>query len=183
MGVILGPHGIKGEVKVKSFTAHADAIADYGPLSDARGSREFVLKLAGKGKSGGDGKGVIIARIAGVEDRNAAEALKGQQLFVSRDRLPEIESEDEFYLADLIGLRAVDGSGAELGRVASVENYGASDVLAVESEMMGAFDVPFTKAFVPVVDLAKGEVVLSLPQDYFETPERSGEAEEEDEQG
>lgn len=179
MGAIIGAHGIKGEVKVKSFAGTPAAIASYGVLEDARG-RSFDLALVGKGTpgKGGAGQDILIARIKGVGDRNAAEALKGVELFVARDRLPEIAEEEEFYLADLIGLTVTDQHGAAMGKVAAVENYGAGDVLAIEGGPQGAFDVAFTRALVPVVDVAGGRVGLDLPESFFEKPE--GEPERDD---
>src|SRR5690348_15774037 len=128
MGAIIGAHGIKGEVKVKSFAGTPAAIATYGALSDAKG-RIFDLSLVGKATPGKD---ILIARINGVGDRNAAEALKGVELFVARDRLPKTADDEEFYLADLIGLDIVDQHGTAHGRVVSVENYGAGDVLSID---------------------------------------------------
>lgn len=180
MGAIIGAHGIKGEVKVKSFAGTPAAIAAYGALSDAKG-RSFDLALVGKatpGKGPG-GKDVLIARIAGIGDRNAAEALKGVELFVARDRLPQIAGDEEFYLADLIGLTVVDQHNAALGRVVSVENYGAGDVLSIEGGPEGAFDVAFTRALVPVVDVAGGRVGLDLPDGFFDRPEGGPEGEPE----
>ncbi len=179
MGAILGAHGIKGEVKVKSFAAQPSDIAAYGPLSDAKEKRRFELNIAGTADAT---RGILIARIAGVTDRNAAEALKGTELYVARDRLPHLSDTDEFYFADLIGLLAVDADGKPYGRIVSVDNYGAGDLLLVAPEEGGqrdGFVVPFTKAFVPAVDVAAGKVVLNLPVDFFEVPE--GEAEAADE--
>jgi 16S rRNA processing protein RimM len=167
MGAILGAHGIKGEVKVKSFAATPAAIAEYGPLTDTRHKRSFALSIVGTADAA---KGVLIGRIAGIADRNAAEALKGVELFVERARLPAPEDPEEYYLADLIGLAAFDGSGARLGEIASVDNYGAGDLLLVVPEDGEGFVVPFAKAFVPVVDAKGGRVVLDLPADFFETP-------------
>lgn len=181
MGAIIGAHGIKGEVKVKSFAGTPAAIATYGALSDAKGSRTFNLALVGKatpGKGPG-GKDVLIARIDGVGDRNAAEALKGVELYVARDRLPRIAGDEEFYLADLIGLSVVDQHGMALGRVGSVENYGAGDVLGIEGGPKGAFDVAFTRALVPVVDVAAGRIGLDLPDGFFDRPEGGPEGEPE----
>ena len=110
MGAILGAHGIKGEVKVKSFTARPSAIADYGPLLDPKRKRSFDLAVTGQGDAA---KGIVIARIAGIADRNAAETLKGIELFVDREKLPAPTEPDEFYLADLIGLAALDKAGAK----------------------------------------------------------------------
>ena len=178
MGAILGAHGIKGEVKVKSFAAQPSDIAAYGPLSDAKEKRRFELSIVGIADAT---RGILIARIAGVGDRNAAEALKGTELYVAREKLPHLTDTDEFYFADLIGLQAVDAGGKPYGRVVSVDNYGAGDLLLVAPEdatERDSFVVPFTKAFVPVVDIAAGKVALNLPADFFEIPE--GEAEAED---
>ena len=165
MGAILGAHGIKGDVKVKSFAAKPAAIAEYGPLTDTKHKRSFELSIVGAAK------GVLIGRIAGITDRNAAEALKGVELFVDRERLPTPGDPEEYYLADLIGLAAFDGKGAKLGEIVSVDNYGAGDLLLVVPEGGEGFVVPFTKAFVPVVDVKGGRVVLDLPADFFEVPE------------
>jgi 16S rRNA processing protein RimM len=170
VGAITGAHGVKGEVKVKSFTALPTSIAAYGPLFDESGQRRFDLKLTSK--AGDATKGLLIGRIDGVADRNAAEALKGQQLFVARGQLPAEIDPEEFYLTDLIGLVARDTGGAEIGRVSDVVNYGAGDVLVIDGGAIGAFDVPFAKAFVPAIDLAGGSLTLDLPADFFETPER-----------
>ena len=164
MGAILGAHGIKGEVKVKSFAAKPADIAEYGPLTDTKHKRSFELSIVGAAK------GVLIGRIAGITDRNAAEALKGVELFVDRDRLPAPKDPEEYYLADLIGLAAFDGKDAKLGEIVSVDNYGAGDLLLVVPESGEGFVVPFAKAFVPVVDVKHGRVVLDLPADFFEVP-------------
>ena len=164
MGAILGAHGIKGDVKVKSFAAKPAAIADYGPLTDTKHKRSFELSIVGAAK------GVLIGRIAGITDRNAAEALKGVELFVDRERLPAPDDPEEYYLADLIGLTAFDGKGTKLGEIVSVDNYGAGDLLLVVPEGGEGFVVPFAKAFVPVVDVKGGRVVLDLPADFFEVP-------------
>lgn len=169
MGAIVGAHGVKGEVKVKSFAAKPAAIAEYGPLLDPKRKRSFDLSIVGSADAA---KGILIARIAGITDRNAAEALKGVELFVARERLPAPEDPEEYYLADLIGLGAFDGKGEKLGEIVSVDNYGAGDLLLVVPESGEGFVVPFTKAFVPVVDVKGGRVVLDLPADFFEVPEQ-----------
>ena len=179
MGAILGAHGIKGEVKVKSFAAKPSDIGGYGTLCDAKEKRRFDLNIVGTSDAT---RGILIARIAGVADRNAAEALKGTELYVARDRLPKLTDTDEFYFADLVGLQAVSESGKVFGRVVSVDNYGAGDLLLVadgDADAADSFVVPFTKAFVPVVDVAQGKLVLNLPVDFFEIPEGEAEAEAE----
>lgn len=171
VGAIIGAHGIKGEVKVKSFTGAPRAIAAYGPLTDANG-RAFALSITGQASPGknGSGEDILITRIAGIDDRNSAEALKGVELFVLRDRLPQIADREEFYLADLIGLTVLDQHGTVLGRVTAIDNYGAGDVISVDGGAE-AFDIAFTKALVPVVDIAGGKLQLDLPDGFFDRPE------------
>ena len=149
IGVIVGAHGVRGEVKVKSFTAAAADMAAYGPLTDEAGTRRFKLKLVGQAK------GTVIARIDGVADRNAAEALKGLRLYVARTALPDT-GEDEFYHADLIGLPLQLRDGSAYGRIEPVENYGAGDVLEIALEAGGTAFQPLTRRIVPVVDLPAG---------------------------
>lgn len=154
LGVVIGAQGIRGEVKVKAFTAEPEAIGDYGPLQDARGERRFDLTVRRWVK--GD---VVTAAIAGVSDRNAAEALKGTELYVSRDALPEAE-DGEFYYADLVGLTAVTPAGAVLGSVVAVHNFGAGDMLEVKPESGKSVMVPFIDDAVPEVDLAGGRLLV-----------------------
>jgi 16S rRNA processing protein RimM len=157
LGRIVAAHGVRGDVLIKSFTAEPAAIASYGPLEDADRRRRFdvqVVRVSPKG---------VVARIAGVTDRNAAEALKGVELYVPRERLPEAE-QDAYYHADLIGLRAVDEDGSVIGEVVAVADYGAGDLLEIRPEGSRRTElVPFTSAFVPEVDLARGRIVVRLP--------------------
>jgi 16S rRNA processing protein RimM len=174
MGAIAGVHGIKGEVKVKSFTEDPLSIAAYGPLYDESG-RRFDLTLASKAAK----DAVVIARIGGIADRTAAEALKGRKLFAPREALPAIADEAEFYASDLIGLRAEDTAGRSYGTVTDVQDYGGGPMLAISGGAEGPFDLPFADTFVPVVDLAAGRIVIALPEDFFATPEaREDEREE-----
>lgn len=153
LGVVIGAQGVRGEVKVKTFTGEPEAIGDYGPLQDASAARKFQLKVLRLSK--GD---VVIARIKGVEDRNAAEALKGTELHVLRSALPQA-GEGEFYFADLVGLTAMM-SGRVLGSVTAVHNYGAGDMLEVKTDSGRSAMVPFTDDAVPDVDLAAGTVTV-----------------------
>jgi 16S rRNA processing protein RimM len=162
MGAIAGVHGVKGEVKVKSFTEDPLAIVSYGPLYDEQG-RAFALKLSSRAAK----DAIVIARIDGIADRNAAEALKGRRLYAPRDALPAIEAEDEFYASDLVGLAVEDGAGKSFGTVNAVEDYGAGPMLAIGGGSEGAFDLPFADRFVPVVDLAAKRIVITLPEDFF----------------
>jgi 16S rRNA processing protein RimM len=165
LGIITGAHGIKGRVRVKSFTADPEAIAGYGPLSDESGARRFDLELTGVQK------GVLIASIKGVDDRNAAEALRGLRLYVDRAALPEPEA-DEYYEADLIGLEATHEDGTILGTIRAVNDFGAGVSLEIEDPAGKTVVVPFTNAAVPVVDIANKHVVVVPPAGLFDAPAR-----------
>jgi 16S rRNA processing protein RimM len=155
VGAIVGVHGVKGAVRVKSFTAEAADIGRYGPVEDEATGRRLGLKVIGQAK------GLVIARLTGVEDRDAAEALKGVRLTVPRESLPET-AEDEFLYADLVGCRAETPDGAELGVVRGVFDFGAGEVLDVQGAT-GGLMVPFTRAAVPVVDVAGKRLVVDPP--------------------
>jgi len=157
IGRIGAPHGVRGEVLIQSYTQEPHAIASYGPLESEDGKRRIELKIVRATRKG------LVARINGIEDRNGAEALKGLDLYVGRSQLPAA-AEDEFYRADLIGLRAVDSDGHALGTVIAVDNYGAGDILELRLE--GRRDtelIPFANAFVPSVDIAGGTIMIVLP--------------------
>ena len=158
VGVIAGAHGVRGLVKIKSFTADPANLTAYGPLTDESGARRYQVAVTGRAK------GVLLARIEGVGDRDAARALRGARLYVARAALPEPEDE-EYYHADLIGLAVEDRAGAPLGRVAAVQNFGAGDILEIERPDQGTLLVPFTKAAVPLVDPAGGRVVVEPPEE------------------
>ena len=170
LGVIAGPHGVRGQVRVKSFTEDPADIAAYGTLSDDRG-RRYRLSLTGRAK------GVVLARIEGVDDREAAEALKGTRLYVDRSALPPIEEEETYYHADLVGLAVEDASGRRIGRVREVQNFGAGDMLEVEGEAGESLLFAFTREAVPVVDIAGGKVIVAPPEEIeAEPPEGGGNA-------
>jgi 16S rRNA processing protein RimM len=153
LGRILGPHGLKGEVKIKSFTADPLDVASYGPVSVADG-RRFKLQHP---RLQGD---IVVADIKGVADRTIAETLKGLELKIARDDLPEAE-DGEFYQADLIGLPVVDVSGREIGEVLGFQNFGAGELIEIKRDRSRSSFVPFTNDMVPVVDTDEGRVVLS----------------------
>lgn len=150
-------HGVRGEIRLQSFTADPAAIATYGPLFDRNGARRFVISSLRS-----LGKDMFVARLEGVADRDSAGALTGVELFLPREALPEPE-EDEFYLADLEGLRAESADGEALGRVIGVRNFGAGDILEIQPPEGETILLPFTKAVVPVVDIAGGRVVIVPP--------------------
>ncbi len=163
VGAIAGAHGVRGLVKIKSFTEEPLDLAAYGPLTDQSGRRRFQVTVTGRAK------GLLIARIEGVEDREAAQALRGARLYAARAALPE-PAEEEYYHADLIGLEAQDRGGAPLGRVVAVQNFGAGDILEIARPEGEPLLVPFTKAAVPIVDLAGGRVVLEPPEEIEARP-------------
>ena len=168
IGAFGAPQGVRGEIRVKSYTRDPQAIGAYGPLTDATRARHFALKIVRPLK--GD---MLVARIAGVSTRDAAEALRGVEIFARRDQLPN-PSEDEFYYDDLVGLEAVTCAGDRLGRVASLMNYGAGDIIEIAPEPGGeALLLPFTKAVVARVDLAGGRIVIQRP-DEIEGEKRPG---------
>jgi 16S rRNA processing protein RimM len=163
VGEIGRPHGVRGVVKLRSFTADPAAIASYGPLTDGTGTRRFALTLLAEG----------LARVEGVEDREAAARLTGTGLYVERASLPPPE-EDEFYLADLVGLRAETAAGEPLGRVRSVEDNGAGAFLVLDGPPERF--VPFTRACVPVVDIAGGRLVVEPLEETAAPPPPDEEA-------
>lgn len=173
VGAIAAAHGIKGEVKIKTFTADPLSVAAYGPVSDETGARSFRLSHV-RAPGGAAGESVVLARLEGVTDRNAAEALRGLRLYVSRDVLPEPEA-DEFYHHDLIGLTAVLVTGEKLGTVEAVHNFGAGDLLEVSRDGKSSVMVPFTNAVVPTVDLKAGKVVIDPPEGLFDEGPVNGE--------
>ena len=157
LGRIVAAHGIRGDVVIDSYTAEPSDIGAYGPLSSADGGKPLDIKVVRVTPKG------VVARVGGVADRNAAEALRGTELYAPRARLPEAE-EGEYYYADLAGLRADDEAGNRIGSVVGVQNYGAGDLLEVRLDGQSVTElVAFTDAFVPVVDIAGGRVVVVIP--------------------
>lgn len=160
VGIIVGAHGVRGAVRVKSFTQEPGDVAAYGALTDETGARRYALKPVGAVR------GVILAEVEGVADRNAAEALSGTRLYAERGRFPALNP-NEFYHADLIGLAAETADGARLGRVRAVGNYGAGDVIELELAAGGSAVLPFNRQAVPLVDLAQGRIVVDPPQELM----------------
>jgi|LNFM01.1.fsa_nt_gb 16S rRNA processing protein RimM len=166
-------HGLKGEVLVHTFTADPHDIAAYGPLTDAAGLASYAVKVVRVSDKG------VVARVAGVADRTAAEKLRGVELWIDRDRLPAAD-EGEFYHADLIGLKAVSPTGDPVGEVVGVHNYGAGDLLEVRLSGQKRTELlPFADPFVGEVDIAAGRVVVVMPvadpeDDPADDPDASG---------
>src|ERR1700761_8898337 len=160
-------HGVRGAVKLWTFTADPFAVQDYGPLSTKDGTRHFEVASAREAKDH------LVVTFKGITTRNEAERLNGVELYVSRDKLPATE-DDEYYHADLIGLAAVTAADEPLGRVIAIHNFGAGHILEIAPPQGSTLLLPFTNAVVPTVDLAGGRVVIDLPQEI------NGEAEGED---
>lgn len=158
VGAIGGAFGVRGEVRLKSFTAEPEAIAGYGPVETEDGTRSFEITL------GRPIKGALAARLSGITTKEDADALRGQRLYVPRDRLPD-PGEDEYYHADLIGLEVTDTGGAVLGRVKSVQSNGAEDLLEIHGPgLKQTVLLPFTRAAVPTIDLGAGRIVADPPE-------------------
>ena len=152
------PHGLRGEVRLAAFTEDPMALPDYGPLETEDGSR--VLRIEAMRPA----KNLLIARFAGITDRNGAAELTHAKLYIPRGRLPEPE-EETFYHRDLIGLEARDTDGTSIGTICAVQNFGAGDLIEIAPRAGGAaFLLPFTKQFVPVVDIARRRVVIDSPR-------------------
>ena len=151
-------HGIHGEVRLRSFTADPAAVKDYGPLESQDGTQTFTIEKVRPGKD------CLVVRLAGIADRTAAERLRNIELYVARERLPAPEA-DEFYYADLVGLKVETADGRTLGVVAAVHNFGAGDLIEVKPATGASMMLPFTAAVVPVVDIAAGRVVVAPPDE------------------
>ena len=148
-------HGIRGEVRLRSFTQDPRAVTTYGSLESEDGTQRFEIEALRPAKDH------FVARLAGIDNREAAEKLTNLKLYVPRDRLPPIEDDETFYFADLVGLTAVTPDGAPLGTVTAVHNFGAGDMIEIKPQGGGEPQmIPFTDANVPKVDIAAGRVVV-----------------------
>lgn len=161
VGAIAGAFGVRGEVRLKSFCAEAEAIATYAPLFTEDGMRRFDVTLRGAIPNG------LAARLSGIGNREEAEALRGTRLYADREKLPSL-TDDEFYHADLIGLEVLDTGGTLIGKVSAVLNHGAGDLLEIQRKGAPGVLMPFTRAAVPTVDLASGRIIADPPEGLLE---------------
>jgi len=160
LGVFGAPQGVRGEVRVKSYTSDPAAIGAYGPLTDASGKRSFALEALRPLKDD-----MVVARVRGVSAREAAAALTGVELFARRDQLPPPDP-DEFYYDDLLGLAAVTRAGENLGKVAALSNYGAGDIIEIAPDRGGeTLLLPFSKAVAVEIDFTSGRIVIEPPRE------------------
>ena len=162
-------HGVRGAVKLWTFTEDPFAVKDYGLLSTKDGARHFEVTSAREAKDH------LVATFKGVATRDEAERLNGIELYVPREKLPATE-DGEYYHADLIGLAAVTTADEPLGRVVAIHNFGAGDIIEIAPPQGTTMLLPFTNAVVPMVDLAGGRVVIELPEEIDgDEPGRSAE--------
>jgi 16S rRNA processing protein RimM len=172
LGVIGAAHGVRGALRVKTFTQTPHDFAAYGPLTDEKGERVFVVTSCRPAKAG------VHITLEGVNDRTAAEALKNTALYVARDKLPTLDDADDFYHSDLIGLDVRDGVGAQIGQVLACHNFGAGDLLEIQFADSHAASFggktafyAFTKAVIPEVNLAERYVTLVPPKEDEARPD------------
>jgi len=158
VGRVAGAFGVRGEVRLTSFTAEPEALLDYKALKREDGSPALTLT------SGRPAKGGLVVRAAEVDTREQAEALRGLKLYIDRDALPEPE-EDEFYVTDLIGLDAVTPEGELLGRIRNVQDFGAGDLLEIQPAEGASWYLPFTREAVPEVRISEGRLVAMKPDE------------------
>ena len=151
-------HGVRGAVKLWTFTEDPLAVKRYGPLTTKDGARQFEVASAR------EANGHLVATLKGVATREEAERLNGLELYITREKLPATD-EDEYYHADLIGLAAVNTADEPIGRVTAIHNFGAGDIIEIAPPHGTTLLLPFTNAVVPTVDLANGRVVISLPDE------------------
>lgn len=161
-------HGVRGAVKLWTFTEDPLAVQHYGPLATKDGTRQFEVTHAR------EANGHLVATFKGIATRDEAERLNGVELYIARDQLPATD-EDEYYHADLIGLAAVTADDSPIGRVIAIHNFGAGDIIEIAPPHGATMLLPFTNAVVPTVDLAGGRVVIELPEEVDgDEPEASG---------
>ncbi len=151
-------HGVRGEVKLWPFTQDPMAVLHYGPLSTKDGKRTFEVESVRVVKDH------LVAVLKGVSTREHAERINNLELYIARDRLPATD-DNEYYHADLIGLRAVDEQNSDIGKVLAIHNFGAGDIIEIAPPQGAALLLPFTNAVVPTVDLDKGHVVIVMPNE------------------
>lgn len=175
MGVIGAPHGVRGELRVKSYTDDPLALGDYGTLYDAKGRAFDITDVRPQ-------KTVVVASFEQVTDRSQAEALNGVELFVDRSQLPDEDlDDDEFFVADLVGLSVHDEAGATIGAVIAVHDFGAGDLLEIAPATTGgglarkqAYLIAFTRETVPEIDFDAGRLILVRPAEIEVRGEDSG---------
>jgi 16S rRNA processing protein RimM len=157
LGVVIGAQGLKGGVKVKTFTETPENLSAYGPLHTRDNNKLKIADLR-------EANGIAIVQFEGVDTREAAESLKGTELYVARATLPQTPAQ-EFYHADLLGMRAEDTEGRHIGKVIAIHNFGAGDVIEIaRDDDGGTVLMPFTREIVPTIDAGEGRIVIAAPE-------------------
>ena len=162
LAIVTGVRGLRGDLRIKSFTAESKDLSSYGLLWDKAGRTSYQLRIVG------ESKGQLIAQINDIRDRTEAEKLKGLELYVPRDAFPQLD-EEEFYYSDLIGLKAVSLSGESLGKVSGVENYGAGDIIEITGGAYKYLGVPFSIEICPEINLEDGVLYIDPPEGLLES--------------
>ena len=170
VGVILGAHGIRGQVRLRSLTDDPESIFKYKPLTSEDGQREFRIKRQGISRDD------YIASITGVDDRNASEALQGTKLWVDSKKLPK-PKKGEFYEKDLVGLNTVDAAGKPYGKILTVHDYGAGTFFEIGTNKKDSFMLPFTDACVTEIDAEGGKVTITVPEGWLAAEKPEGDQE------
>jgi len=169
LGVVGGAHGIKGEVRIKSFTEDPTDIKAYGPLFDAKGNK-YTIRTARIQKN------VVVVTINEIADRNGAELLNGTELFVDRSALPE-DDEDEFYQSDIVGMAVESVDGVAIGTVIAFHDFGAGEVIEIKPERGSSVMIPFSEAAVPDIDVERRVMIVEpLAAGLVSDPEAEAEA-------
>lgn len=166
MAKIGAAHGIQGEVRVKPFGDDPLSFTDYGSLTTKDGSQVFTVERARVQKT------VVITKFKNIQNRNQAEELNGTELYLDRSALPDPD-EDEFYHSDLVGLEVHTIDKDFLGKVVTVQDFGAGDLIEIRPKRGPTFYIPFTKEFVPSVNLEDAKLVVDLPEDYFSSEDEA----------
>ena len=167
LGAVVGVHGIKGEVKVKSFSDNEKNLTRYGDVTNEAGDKKFSLKIVGHSKE------LLRVKVKGVDDRNTAETLVGTAFYVNRDLLPDLK-EDEFYHTDLIGLEVRNSSGENIGEVNALYNFGAGDIIELKLNNGSLEMLPFTEAYVPTINIKEHHIIVEMMQFVSEDDEGEG---------
>lgn len=160
VGMIAGAHGVRGLVRLRSFTEDPEAIADYTPITDAKGQREFVIELRHVAKD------CYVAHIDGVTTPEQAEELRGTKLYVEQGALPELE-ERSYYEVDLQGLVARDAAGKEYGKILALHDHGAGAFLEIGTNKKDSFMLPFHDDYVPEIKTDEGYVLIIVPEGWL----------------
>jgi 16S rRNA processing protein RimM len=163
VAVVAGAHGLRGDLRLRCFTERPEDVAAYGPVFLQDSARSFALEVIGAVRGG------VLARVDGIDDRDAAEALRGTEFHVPRSALPELAPE-EFYYSDLEGMEALRPDGSRVGVVEGVDNFGAGDLIEVAADDGQRISLPFTREAVPVIDLDRRRLVIQPPAELEPIP-------------